>query len=59
MSPSIIVNEDLTSLDWDGDTKVCLIYILPKCFVGYPAILALDSAVRSALELPHAKVCVP
>ena len=44
MSPSFTIYEAGTFVDWDGDSKRCLFFILPKktlfC-VGYPAILAL------------------
>ena len=44
MWPSFTIYEAGTSLDWDGDTKVCLFKFCIKntlYFVGYPAILAL------------------
>ena len=39
MSPVFTVRETGASLDWDGDTKVCL-FKLCQFYVGYPAMLA-------------------
>ena len=52
MSPSFTVYEAGTFLDRDGDTKVCLFFILPimtLLFVGDPAMLPLRAMKRQTL----------
>ena len=67
VSPSFTSYEAGTSPDWDGDTKVCLFKYCQKrhCFLWVPSHTGIkgnekaDSAAKSAVELPHAKVGVP
>ena len=52
VSPSVAIYEAGTSLDWDGDTKICLLKFCQKrndSFVEYPAILALGAMKRQTL----------
>ena len=52
-----------TSLDWDGDTKVCLFKFCQKnhiIFCWVPSHIGIrGNAAKSALDLPYAKVGVP
>ena len=61
MSPSFTSHEAGTSPDWDGDTKVCLLKYCQKrhCHTGIKGNEKADSAAKSALDLPRAKVGVP
>ena len=67
MSPSFTSHEAGTSPEWDGDTKVCLFKYCQKdsffCWVpshtGIKGNEKADSAAKSALDLPRAKVGVP
>ena len=67
LSPSFTSYEAGTSPDWDGDTKVCLFKYCQKrhCLLLVPSHTGIkdnenaDSAAKSALDLPCAKVGVP
>ena len=68
VSPCFTIYEVGTSLDLDGDTKVCLFKLLPIKTLFYkdtPDTLTLwvmkklDSAAKSALDLLLVKVGVP
>ena len=58
MSPSFTVYEAGTSLDWDGDKKLCILPI-KTLYLGIGGNEKADSAVTSSLELHRANVCVP
>ena len=60
MSPSFVIHEAGTSLNWDGDMKVCLFKYCQKrlFFVGYPAILALR-AMKRQIQLPSLPWILP
>ena len=60
MSPSITSYEAGTSPDWDGDTKLSLFkYCWVPSHTGIRGNEKADSAAKSALDLPRAKVGVP
>ena len=64
MSPNYTAYETGTSLDWDGDTEVCL-FKLCYLFCWVPNHIGIwsnekaDSAAKSELDLSRAKVGVP
>ena len=62
VSPSFVIYRAGSSLNSDGDTKVCFFKYCPTkpiIFVGYPAMLALEVMKRQIqLDLPRAKVGV-
>ena len=63
----MLLYEAGTSLNWDGDTKVCFLNITNKdiIFCWVPSHVDMkgnekaDSTSKSALDLPHAQVGVP
>ena len=65
MSPSFVIYEAGTSLNWESDTKVCLFANKNIILCWVPSHVDIrgnekaDSAAMSALDLPHAKISVP
>ena len=56
MSPSFVIYEAATSLNWDGDKDI---FCWVPSHVGIKGNKKADSAAKSALDLPHAQVGVP
>ena len=68
MSSVCTIYESGTSLNWDGDTKVCPFYMLPiktLFFCWVPSLIAIrgnekaGSVAKSTLDVPCVKVYVP